>query len=101
MWNIKKMIKMYLQNRNIQTSKTNLWLSKGTGRGIEMEYCFRSAYAYCCIWDGWSEGTCCITQGTLSISCNNLYGKTIWKKTEMCICVAEPLGCAAEIITTL
>ena len=30
-------------------------------------------YAYYCIWNGWSMGTYCKAQGTLSIFCNNLY----------------------------
>ena len=36
-----------------------------------------------------------------TIYCDNLYGKRIWKRIDLCICITEWLCCMAEIITTL
>ena len=33
--------------------------------------------------------------------CNSLYGKRIWKRMGMCICVTESLCCMSEMNTTL
>ena len=35
------------------------------------------------------------------IFCDNLYGKTIWKRMDVCTCTTESLYCPAEVITTL
>lgn len=35
------------------------------------------------------------------VVCDNRGGQRICKKIDGCICVAEPLGCTAEIITNL
>ena len=36
-------------------------------------------------------------QGTLSLFCNNLYGKRIWR-IGICICITEPLCCNLKLI---
>ena len=36
-----------------------------------------------------------------TIFSDNLHGKRIWKKMDVCVCITESLCCAAEIITTL
>ena len=36
-----------------------------------------------------------------SILCNDLYGKRVWKRGDMCICVTDSLCCTSESNTTL
>ena len=36
-------------------------------------------------------------QGTLSLFCNNLYGKRIWRRIDICICITEPLCCNLKL----
>ena len=36
-----------------------------------------------------------------SMSCGSLLGRGIWRRTDPCICMAEPLHCSPEINTTL
>ena len=96
MWNLKYDINelIYKTEEDSQTSKTNLWLPKGTGgdggkrqtRGLSL------AYARYCIWDGWSVGMCC------TIICDNLREKECEKNG---YCITESLCCTAEIISTL
>ena len=46
------------------------------------------------------QKTNCIAQGTLPL-CNDLNGKRIWKRTDTCTCITEPLCYTPETNTTL
>ena len=45
------------------------------------------AYAHCGIWNDFPTGTSCIA--LYPIFYNNLYGKRISKRMDMCICITE------------
>ena len=55
---------IYKTETDSQTSKTNLWLSKGKW-GEQLIGGLALANAHLCIWNGWSMGTCCIARGNL------------------------------------
>ena len=38
-------------------------------------------------------------RGLYLILCDNLHGKRIWKKMDVCICIIESIKCTAEINT--
>ena len=99
MWNLKKGYKgTYLKNRYKLTDLENqLMFTKGDRWEGGMNCRFGTGI-YTLWYMEW------LASGDLMYSttfCDNLCGKRIWKRMDMCICTPESLCCTAEIITTL
>ena len=79
----------YLQNRNRLTNfEHELVVTKGDRfREKGLTWGWGLAYAHCGIWNDWPTGTCCIAQGTLLNILENICGKRIWKRMDMCVCM--------------
>ena len=78
----------YQTERDSQTQKTNLWLSKLKGMGVNQEFGI-NMYILSMYKIGNQEELTIQHRELYSIFSNNLYGKESEKEMNICICITE------------
>ena len=93
---------MYLQNGNrLKDLENQLMVTRreGWGEGIVREFGINT---YTLLYLEWITNKDLLQHRELcSMLCGSLGGKGVWGRMDTCICMAEPLSCSPEIITTL
>ena len=92
---------MYLQNGNRLKDLEKLMVTRreGWGEGIVREFGINT---YTLLYLKWITNKDLPQHRELcSMLCGSLGGKGVWGRMDTCICMAEPLSCSPERITTL
>ena len=92
---------MYLQNGNRLKDLEKLMVTRreGWGEGIVREFGINT---HTLLYLKWITNKDLLQHRELcSMLCGSLGGKGVWGRMDTCICMAEPLSCSPERITTL
>ena len=111
MVNLKKLYEWtHLQNRNRLrlTDFGSKWLPNGKGGGADKVGAWDALHTIICKIGKQQLPTVYVKKINLKINkkissviCNNLCGKTIWKRVDTCTCITRSPSCTLETNTTL